>query len=73
MGKVIKGRMITVDNKSRRFGQNPTYVLLHVEDSTGHREEPLLFTESDIIRARARAQTNAEDIKGKDWFIDLID
>lgn len=73
MAKVVKGRIIEVENKDRKFGALPAYSLMWAEDSTGNDEFPLLFTANDIIQAKARAAANKEDIIAKGWFTDLID
>ena len=73
MAKVVKGRIIEVENKGRKFGALPTYSLMWAEDSTGEVEFPLVFTDNEIAGAKARAEANKEDIIAKGWFTDLID
>ena len=49
-----------VENKSRKFGEIQSY--FQVDDG----DEPLLFTASEIERAKARTAANVEDILPKE-------
>lgn len=71
--KVVKGRLITVPNKERKFGSALSYQLVWVEGENGGNERPLLFTPEEILKAEERANKNKEDILKKSFFTDLLD
>lgn len=72
MSKAKMGHIITVNNADRRFGSNPSYKAIWTQDENGA-ERCLLFTESDIIRAKARADANMEDVPKRSFLNDLLD
>ncbi|MES2620180.1 MAG: hypothetical protein V4615_04940 [Bacteroidota bacterium] len=73
MSNVRKGRLIPVENKGRKFGSATGYYACFVENEKGKKERCLLFTESELAVAEARAQKNKEDLPKKSAFIDAID
>ena len=73
MSKVVKGRIISVENKDRAFGSANQYLAIQVEDADGSNERCLLFTEAQIAEAQERADKNKEDLTTKGFFTDLID
>ena len=72
---VKAGRLIRVFNTERKaFSHaNPKYISIFVEDADGENERCLLFTESQIAVAEARAKRNPEDLTEKTWWTDLKD
>ena len=58
----LLGRLMEYENTQRKFGANPTYVLVQVEDEEGV-EEVLMFTHHQIDVARERASKNPEDVE----------
>ena len=73
MAKVVKGRLMIVDNKSRKFGSADVYVAIQVEDEEGQNERCILFTVDEIRRAEDRAKKNPEDLTEKGFFTNLFD
>ena len=73
MMRVVKGRLISVDNKNRTFGSAESYIAIQVEDSDGGNERCLLFTDAEIAKAEERAKRNPEDLTEKGFFTDLFD
>jgi len=71
--KIVKGRLISVDNKNRKFGSAKNYISIQVEDSNGRNERCLLFTKAEIARAEERAEKNIEDLTKKNFFTKLFD
>ena len=71
--KVVKGRLISVENKNRTFGSAKSYIAIQVEDSDGANERCLLFTDAEIAKAEERAKKNPEDLTKKGFFTDLFD
>jgi len=71
--KIVKGRLISVDNKNRKFGSAKNYISIQVEDSDGRNERCLLFTKAEIARAEERAEKNIEDLTKKNFFTKLFD
>lgn len=71
--KVVKGRLIPVDNTDRKFGSAESYIAVQVEDSDGGRERCILFTDAEIAKAEERARKNPEDLTEKGFFINLLD
>jgi hypothetical protein len=71
--KVVKGRLIEVNNKDRKFGSALSYIAMQVEDSDGTNERCLLFTDAEIAKAEERAKRNPEDLTEKGFFTDLFD
>jgi|TARA_R100000152_G_C6700049_1_gene129766 hypothetical protein len=72
MAKVKQGRIIEVENKSRKFGANSKYFAIWTENSD-KKEICLLFTENQLTTAKERADKNPEDIPKKGFFTDLFD
>lgn len=72
MTKVKAGKIIKVDNKERKFGANPEYLAIWVENQSND-EFCLLFTERELKVAKDRADKNKEDIPRKGFFTDLFD
>jgi hypothetical protein len=71
--KVVKGRLITVDNTDRIFGSADSYIAIQVEDADGGNERCLLFTDAEIAKAEERANKNPEDLTEKGFFTNLLD
>jgi hypothetical protein len=71
--KVVKGRLITVDNTNRIFGSADSYIAIQVEDADGGNERCLLFTDAEIAKAEDRAKKNPEDLTEKGFFTNLLD
>ena len=71
--KVVKGRLITVDNTNRIFGSADSYIAIQVEDADGGNERCLLFTDAEIVKAEERANKNPEDLTEKGFFTNLLD
>jgi hypothetical protein len=71
--KVVKGRLISVDNTERKFGSAESYIAIQVEDSDGGNERCLLFTDAEIAKAEERAKKNPEDLTEKGFFTNLLD
>jgi len=72
MTKAKAGKIIRVENKERKFGANPEYLAIWVENQKGV-EYCLLFTERELSVAKDRADKNKEDIPRKGFFTDLFD
>jgi hypothetical protein len=73
MARVVKGRLISVENADRAFGSAPYYIALQVEDADGSNERCLLFTDAEIEKAEKRAKRNPEDLTEKGFFTNLFD
>jgi len=73
MAKVVKGRLIQVENKERKFGSAYSYIAVQVEDEDGSNERCILFTQDEIDNAQSRASKNPEDLTKKGFFTDLLD
>jgi hypothetical protein len=71
--KVVKGRLISVENKNRAFGSAKSYIAIQVEDANGSNERCLLFTDAEIAKAEERAKKNPEDLTKKGFLTDLLD
>jgi hypothetical protein len=71
--KVVKGRLIPVDNTNRTFGSADSYIAIQVEDADGGDERCLLFTDAEIAKAKERAKRNPEDLTEKGFFTNLLD
>ncbi|MEX1383656.1 hypothetical protein [Lutibacter sp.] len=71
--RIVKGRLISVNNKNRKFGSAKNYISIQVEDSNGRNERCLLFTKAEIARAEERAEKNIEDLTKKNFFTKLFD
>jgi hypothetical protein len=71
--KVVKGRLIPVDNTNRIFGSAESYIAIQVEDADGGRERCILFTDAEIAKAEERAKRNPEDLTEKGFFTNLLD
>lgn len=71
--KIVKGRLISVENKNRAFGSAKSYIAVQVEDSDGENQRCILFTDAEIARAEERAKKNPEDLTKKGFFTDLFD
>lgn len=71
--KVVKGRLISVDNTNRIFGSAESYIAIQVEDADGGRERCILFTDAEIAKAEERAKRNPEDLTEKGFFTNLLD
>jgi hypothetical protein len=71
--KVVKGRLITVDNTNRIFGSADSYIAIQVENADGGNERCLLFTDAEIAKAEERAKKNPEDLTEKGFFTNLLD
>ena len=61
MARVKQGKVIKVENANRKFGANANYYAIWTENSS-RKEVCLLFTENQIMTAKARADKNPEDI-----------
>lgn len=61
ISNVTPTMVYTVQNKNKKTSSPDTYNLIVVEDRGGKVYE-LLFTEADLVKARIRAKSNAEDI-----------
>ena len=72
MAKIKQGKIITVDNKGRKFGANEEYYAIWVEDNK-KREKCLLFSEHQLLVAQERALKNTEDIPKKGFWANLFD
>ena len=72
MAKVKQGKVITVNNKDRKFGANEKYYAIWIEDSK-KKEKCLLFTEHHLTVAHERASKNIEDIPNKGFWTYLFD
>jgi len=73
MAKVVKGRLISVENADRVFGSAPYYIAIQVENADGSNERCLLFTDAEIAKAEERARKNPEDLTEKGFFTNLLD
>jgi len=73
MAKVVKGRLIEVDNTDRKFGSALSYIAVQVEDEDGSNERCILFTQDEINKAQERAKKNPEDLTEKGFFTKLFD
>ena len=73
MAKVVKGRLIEVDNTDRKFGSALSYIAVQVEDEDGSNERCILFTQDEINKAHERASKNPEDLTEKGFFTKLFD
>jgi hypothetical protein len=73
MAKVVKGRLIEVENKDRKFGSATSYIAVQVEDEDGSNERCILFTQDEINKACERAKKNPEDLTKKGFFTNLFD
>jgi hypothetical protein len=73
MSKVVKGRLISVENKDRKFGSANVYIAIQVEDADGSNERCILFTDAEIAKAEERANKNPEDLTKKGFFTKLFD
>jgi hypothetical protein len=71
--KVVKGRLIVVENTDRKFGSAPFYVAVQVENEDGQDERCILFTIDEIKKAEERAKRNPEDLTEKGFFTNLLD
>jgi hypothetical protein len=71
--KIVKGRLISVENKDRLFGSASQYIAVQVEDADGSNERCILFTDAEILKAEERAKRNPEDLTEKGFFTNLID
>jgi hypothetical protein len=71
--KVVKGRLISVDNTERKFGSAESYIAIQVEDENGKNERCILFTDAEIAKAEERAKKNPEDLTEKGFFTNLLD
>jgi len=72
MAKAKAGKILRVENKDKKFGANPEYLAIWVENEKG-KEYCLLFTERELKVAKDRAEKNPEDIPRKGFFTDLFD
>jgi hypothetical protein len=72
MPKVKLGRLVSVENKDRKFGSATEYKLLWIEDSDGCNERPILLTDHEIEAARNRAIANTEDIVAQSKLWNLL-
>ena len=73
MAKVVKGRLIEVDNTDRKFDSALSYIAVQVEDEDGSNERCILFTQDEINKAQERASKNPEDLTEKGFFTKLFD
>jgi len=71
MAKVKQGKIITVDNKDRKFGANEKYYAIWIEDRK-KQEKCLLFTGHQLTVAQDRAAKNLEDIPKKSFWSNLF-
>jgi hypothetical protein len=71
--KIVKGRLVTVDNAERKFGSALNYIAIQVENEDGKGERCLLFTKDEIAKAQIRASKNPEDLTKKGFFTNLFD
>jgi hypothetical protein len=73
MARVVKGRLISVENRDRIFGSARYYIAVQVENFDGKNERCLLFTDAEIAKAEKRAKKNPEDLTKKGFFTNLLD
>jgi hypothetical protein len=73
MAKVVKGRLVVVENKDRKFGSSDLYIAIQVEDADGRNERCILFTIDEIRKAEDRAKKNPEDLTKKGFLTTLFD
>ena len=62
--KLKLGRLLEVDNKGKHKAANSTYSLVYLEGMYKQKDgspAPYLFTTSQLVEARDRAQKNKED------------
>jgi hypothetical protein len=71
--KVVKGRLISVENTDRIFGSAGYYIAVQVEDADGSNERCILFTDAEIAKAEERAKRNPEDLTKKGFLTNLLD
>lgn len=71
--RVVKGRLISVENTDRKFGSSENYIAIQVEDADGSNERCILFTDAEIAKAEERANKNPEDLVKKGFFSNLFD
>jgi len=71
--KVVKGRLIFVENTKRLFGSAESYIAIQIEDADGGNERCVLFTNSEIAKAEERAKKNPEDLTKKGFITNLLD
>jgi hypothetical protein len=71
--KVVKGRLISIENKEKHFSASTHYIAVQVEDSDGSNERCLLFTEKELEKAEYRASRNSEDLTKKGFITNLFD
>ena len=69
------GRLVRVKNtKTRSFShESESYISVWVADESGYDKHCLLFTDSEIAKAEARADKNKEDITKRSWISRLLD
>ena len=70
MTKVILGKLIEVQNKQRRNGQNEKYISVQVQDFNGQNERCLLFHER-VISDMPKVQTNIDLKEGRLYDITI--
>jgi hypothetical protein len=73
MNKIVKGRLIQVENTERKFGSAHSYIAVQVEDENGSNERCILFTQDEINKAQKRADKNPEDLTKKGFITSLFD
>jgi len=73
MANIKKGRIVTVENKERKFGSADSYEAVWVEASNGKSERCLLFTKDEIQKAQERASRNPEDLTKKSFLENFLD
>ena len=73
MEKVVKGRLLSVENRDRTFGSARYYIAVQIENFDGKNERCLLFTDKEIEKAEQRAKKNPEDLTKKGFFTNLLD
>jgi len=66
------GDLQHVPNKSRKFGSAKSYFFVRLQ-SPGGEENEYLFTENDLLKAKARAKINPEDLLKVSKVKDFLD
>lgn len=60
--RVSRGKLVSVKNKSNKFGASSDYIFTFLE------KEPYLFTKAQLDVARERAEKNPEDLLPRKKF-----
>jgi len=70
---IVRGRLIPVWNKNRRYKAENTYYYALLVEGINSGLKCLLFTEAELTKVEYRANRNKEDIVKKGFIADLLD